>query len=31
MRKMRLLCEVITGGIKVLRLWYVLGSGEGPR
>lgn len=29
--KMRLFCKVITGRIKVLRLWYVFGSGEGPR
>lgn len=27
---MRLFCEALIGGIKVLRLWYVFGSGEGP-
>lgn len=30
MRNMRLFCGAITGGIKVLCLWYVFGSGEGP-
>ena len=30
MREVRLFCAGITSGIKLLRLWYVFDSGEGP-